>query len=111
MGERTVWFSLSEKSSNKWKERFKYLCYFNTGMQDRPKFGLFQNHSFQKERPNYFQIIWNKLFHNQIFNFDGIIFVLLMQVRGFPCGLEGKLKETEVISLEFNQGTMVRKQK
>ena len=61
-------------------------------MQDRPKSGLFQNHSFQKERPNYFQVIWNKLFHNQIFNFDGIIFVLLMQMRGFPSGLGGKLK-------------------
>ena len=62
-------------------------------MQDWPKFGLFQNHSFQKERPNYFQIIWNKWFHNQIFNF---IFVLLMQMRGFPSGLDGKLKETEL---------------
>ena len=61
-------------------------------MQDGPKFGLFQNHSFQKERPNYFQGIWNKLFHNQIFNFDGIIFVLLMQMRVSPSGLDGKLK-------------------
>ena len=61
-------------------------------MQDGPKFGLFQNHSFQKERPNYFQIIWNMLFHNQISNFGDIIFVLLMQMRGFPSGLDGKLK-------------------
>ena len=43
-------------------------------MQDRPKFRLFQNHSFQKDSPNYFQIIWNMLFHNQISNFDDIIF-------------------------------------
>ena len=61
-------------------------------MQDQPKFGLFQSHSFQKERPNYFQIIWNMLFHNQISNIDYIIFVLLMQMRGFPSGLDGKLK-------------------
>ena len=78
MGKRTVWSSLSEKSSNKWKECFKYLCYFNTEIQDCPKFGLFQNHSFQRERPNYFQIIGNILFHNQISNFGGINFVLLM---------------------------------
>ena len=77
---------------NKWKECFKYLRYFHTEMQDWPKFGLFQNHSFQKERPNYFQIIWNMLFHNQISNFGGIILVLLMQMRGFPSGLDGKLK-------------------
>ena len=56
-------------------------------MQDRPKFGLFQK---QKERPNYFQIIWSMLFYNQISNFGGIIFVLLMQIRGFPSGLDGK---------------------
>ena len=43
-------------------------------MQDQPKFRLFQNHSFQKESPNYFQIIWNMLFHNQISNFGDIIF-------------------------------------
>ena len=58
-------------------------------MQDRPKFGLFQK---QKERPNYFQIIWSMLFYNQISNFGGIIFVLLMQIRGFPSGLDGKWK-------------------
>ena len=46
----------------------------------------------QKERPNYFQIIWSMLFHNQISNFGDIIFVLLMQMRGFPSGLDGKLK-------------------
>ena len=32
------------------------------------------------------------LFHNQISNVGGIIFVLLMQMRGFPSGLDGKLK-------------------
>ena len=84
MGKRTVWSSLSEKSSNKWKECFKYLCYFNTEIQDCPKFGLFQNHSFQRERPNYFQIIGNILFHNQISNFGGINFVLLMRWGASP---------------------------
>ena len=57
-----------------------------------PKLELFQNHSFQKESPNYFQIIWNVLFHNQMFTFGGIIFVLLTHMRGFPSVSDGKLK-------------------
>ena len=61
-------------------------------MQDRPTFVLFQNHSFQKERPNYLQIIWNMLFHNQISNCGIFFFALLMQMRGFPSGLDSKLK-------------------
>ena len=34
-----------------------------------------------------------------------------MQMRGFLSDLDGKLKETEVMSLEFNQSAIVRKQK
>ena len=90
MGKSTLWFSFSE-----FKINGKNVSNTSTILIQKCKIdqslGYFKI-ILQKERPNYFQILWSMLFHKQISNFAGIIFVLLMQMRGFPSGLDRKLK-------------------
>ena len=47
-GQKHCGLVSQRRVQNKWKECFKYPCYFNTKMQDGPKFGLFQNRSSKR---------------------------------------------------------------